>query len=65
MLDNSIVILERCQAYFVTFILFCWKILLHVANTVDPEQTPHFVASDLGLHCLPMTLFTGFQVRMD
>ena len=30
-----------------------WKILL--ANTVDPNQTPHYVASDLGLHCLPMT----------
>ena len=28
-----------------------WKILL--ANTVDLEQTPHDVASDLGLHCLP------------
>ena len=24
---------------------------------------PHYVASDLGLHCLPMTLY-GFQVRM-
>ena len=47
--------------------LFCrfysrWKILL--ANRVDPDQTPHYVASDLGLHCLCMTLFTGFQVRM-
>ena len=31
-----------------------WKILL--ANNVDPDQMPHYVASDLGLHCLPMTL---------
>ena len=30
------------------------KILL--ANNVDPGQTPHHVASDLSLHCLPMTL---------
>ena len=30
------------------------KILL--ANTVDPDQMPHNVASDLGLHCLPITL---------
>ena len=22
----------------------------------DPDQTPHSVASDLGLHCLPMSL---------
>ena len=41
--------------------LFCrfysildWKLLL--ANNVDPSQTPHYVASDLGLQCLPMTL---------
>ena len=32
------------------------------AKEVDPDQMPHDVASDLGLHCLPMTLFTGFQV---
>ena len=25
-------------------------------NSVDPDQTPHFAASDLGLHCLPMPL---------
>ena len=34
-----------------------------LANIVDHDQTPHDVASDLGLHCLPMTFFTGFQVR--
>ena len=33
---------------------FKWKILL--ANNIDPGQIPHYVASDLGLHCLPMTL---------
>ena len=27
-----------------------------LANSVDPDQMPHSVASDLGLHCLPMTL---------
>ena len=26
------------------------------ANGVVPDQTPHFAASDLGLHCLPMSL---------
>ena len=31
-----------------------WKILL--ANNVNPDQTPHYVAPDLGLHRLPMTL---------
>ena len=32
-----------------------------LANNVDPDQTPQYVASDLGLHCLPMTLL---KVRM-
>ena len=34
----------------------CWI----VANSVDPGQMPHFVASDLGLHCLlrPLCLNT-------
>ena len=27
-----------------------------MANNVDPDQVPHYVASDPGLHCLPMTL---------
>ena len=27
------------------------------ANSVDPDQTPLSAASDLGLHCLPMSLF--------
>ena len=26
------------------------------ANSGDPDQTPHSVASELGLHCLPITL---------
>ena len=25
------------------------------ANTVDPDQMPHYVVSDLGLHCLSVT----------
>ena len=25
------------------------------ANSGEPDQTPHFVASDLVLHCLPMS----------
>ena len=27
-----------------------------MANSVDPDQMPHSAASDLGLHCLPMSL---------
>ena len=32
---------------------FSWKTLL--ASIVDPDQMSHYVASDLGLHCLTMT----------
>ena len=39
--------------------LFChfyfrWKLLL--ANNLDTDQMPHYLESDLGLHCLPLTL---------
>ena len=34
--------------------LFLLGILL--ANNVDPDQLLHYMASYLGLHCLPMTL---------
>ena len=38
---------------------------LHVfANSEDPDQTPHSAASDLGLHCLPVTLFMGLQTTV-
>ena len=26
-----------------------------LANSGDPDQAPHFAASDLGLHCLSMS----------
>ena len=29
------------------------------ANSGDPDQIPHSAASDLGLHCLPITLLDG------
>ena len=32
-----------------------------LANSGDPDQMPHYVASDLGLHCLPMYPFLGFS----
>ena len=32
------------------------EIPLFNANSVDPNQTPRSAASDLGLHCLPMSI---------
>ena len=33
-------------------------------NSGDPDQTSHSAASDLGLHCLPVTSFRGLQTTM-
>ena len=54
MLDKSICSF-RGNIYFLSlYSIFYGKILL--ANIVDPDLMPHYVASDLGLHCLPMTI---------
>ena len=34
------------------------------ADNGDLDQMLHFAASDLGLHCLPVTLFGGLQTAM-
>ena len=47
--------------FYRLYSIFLRKILL--ANTVDPDQTPHYVASDLGLHCLPISLY-GFPGKV-
>ena len=56
MLDGLFVILGMSGLFchFILLLMENLKILL--ANTADPDQMPHYVASDLGLHCLPMTL---------
>ena len=61
MLDASICHFRDVGSILSLLFQFLQKVPL--ANTVDPDQTPHNVASDLGLHCLPMTLFTGFQLN--
>ena len=33
------------------------------ANSVDPDQTPRSAASDLGLHCLPLTLLWDARLK--
>ena len=34
------------------------------ANSGDPDQTPHSAASDLGLHCLPITHLGIFRLNL-
>ena len=36
--------------------VFCFECKILLANNVDPDQTPHNVASDHGLHCLPISV---------
>ena len=33
------------------------------ANSEDPDQMPHSAVSDLGLHCLPITLLGVSQLQ--
>ena len=54
MLDNSICSFSGVGSILLLLFYFQQKILL--ANTVDPDRMPHYVASDLGLHCFPIYL---------
>ena len=47
-----IFILGGGVVFFVAFILFLMGSPVHI----DPNQSPHYVVSYLGLHCLHMTL---------
>ena len=53
-----------CKFIFVSALLvltlLTWKpVMGSWTNSADPDQTPHNVASDQGLHCLP----TGFSIK--
>ena len=37
------------------------KIVFISANSADPDEMPPYVAFHLGVHCLPIFLFTGIQ----
>ena len=53
MLDESIYQFWGVRSILPLLFYFRWKILL--VNNVDHDQLPHYVASDLGLCCLPLT----------
>ena len=60
-MDSSAVICWMSPFVFLEMSdLYVGYILFLMENPISK----HYVASDLGLHCLPMTLFTGFYVRM-
>ena len=37
------------------------KVVLNLANSVDPDEMQHNAAFHQGLHCLPKYLFRGFR----
>ena len=39
------------------------KVVLIIANSVDPDEMQHYAAFHLGLHCLPKYPFRGFLYR--
>ena len=43
----------------VFFIFIQVLIEIMQANSGDPDKTPHYLASDLGLQCLPMSHING------
>ena len=46
-------------------LLLCFiEILVINANSVDPDQTPRSVASDLGLHSLPVTILGFTRLKL-
>ena len=51
-LDHSISVFRVVGQYFSFFSNFKRNLF---ANSGEPDQTPHFVASDLVFHCLPMS----------
>ena len=54
MLGKSICHFRGARSILLLLFYFLWKILS--VNSEDPDQMPHYVASDLGLHCLLITL---------
>ena len=62
MFDESICHFRDVESILLLLFYFWWKIML--ANNVGPDQTPH-VASDLGLHCLPMTFLRVSRYKWD
>ena len=34
-----------------------------MANSIDPDQTPHYAVSDLGLHCLLRAVYSKLKCK--
>ena len=54
---------ERMSGYFFLLLPRFIEIIVINANYADPDQTPRSAASDLGLHCLPMSLLWDGKLK--
>ena len=54
MLDESVCHFRGVWSILLLYTVFDGNFCLQ--NNVEPDQMPHYVTSDLSLHCLPMTL---------
>ena len=52
----SLFVILGVSGLFCHFFLFLTENPIGKQYSIDPDLTPHYVASDLGLHCLLMTL---------
>ena len=49
--------ISKTRGICLIFLLPCFiDIPVFDANSLDPDEMPHSAVSDLGLHCLPMSL---------
>ena len=55
-LNSSATSISYIRGVWLVFIIIFCRISELNANSIDPDQTPHSAASDLGLYCLPMSL---------
>ena len=53
--DRSISNIRGVWLDFIITVFYIKKKSVFNANSVDADQTPRYAASDLGLHCLPMS----------
>ena len=61
-LDESIYILRDIRSNFSFLFHFSMRIMSE--NRIAPDGTPHFVASDLGLFCLPTCMSHKKDARL-
>ena len=53
---------NKGSGWFLSLLCFT-EIPVFNANSVDPDQMPHSAASDLDLHCMPITLLRVSRLK--